>query len=103
TVVSYADKGKEVVVAEKGFKWLRKGTKGPKSLATKAPPTRRFGAKAVKEHGLKWFRSQKEAKYAPKNWIEGHLALEFPTIHDTIHKLGLGYVFAEHEECNLTL
>ncbi|MCD7469290.1 hypothetical protein HAX54_008221, partial [Datura stramonium] len=44
--------------------------------------------------------AQKEAKYAPKNWIdEGHLALEYPTILE----LGLGYVFAELEECSLTL
>ncbi|MCE0480559.1 hypothetical protein HAX54_037526, partial [Datura stramonium] len=97
-VVSHADKGKEVVVADKGLKRLRKGTKGPKSLATKAPPAWRFGAKVVKEHGLKWFSAQNEAKYAPKTWIEGYLALEFPTIHDTIRKLGLGYMFSEHEE-----
>ncbi|MCD7459492.1 hypothetical protein HAX54_041037, partial [Datura stramonium] len=82
----------------------QKGRKGTKSSAAKAPPTKRFGAKAVEEHGLKWFNAQKVANYAPKNWIdEGCLALEYPTIRDTINESGLGYVFAEPEECNLTL
>ncbi|MCE2055061.1 hypothetical protein HAX54_041871, partial [Datura stramonium] len=102
-MASRVDKGKEVVVADKGLKRLRKGTKGLKSLAAKTPPARRFRAKAIKEHGLKWFNTEKEAKYAQKNWIdEGRLALEYPTIRDTIRELGLGYVFAEPEECNLT-
>ncbi|MCD7470506.1 hypothetical protein HAX54_010431 [Datura stramonium] len=58
----------------------------------------------MEEHGLKWFNSQKEANYASENWIyDGCLALEFPTISDTIRVLGLVYVFAELEECNLTL
>ncbi|MCD9639978.1 hypothetical protein HAX54_024989, partial [Datura stramonium] len=65
---------------------------------------KRFGAKVVEEHGLKWFNIQKEAKYAPENWIdEGRLTFEFPTISDTVHELGQGYVFPEPEECNLTL
>ncbi|MCE0481251.1 hypothetical protein HAX54_038846 [Datura stramonium] len=93
-----------MVVAEKGLKRLREGTKGSKSLAAKAPPVGRFGAKAINEHGLKWFNAQKEAKYAPEKWIdEGRLSLEFLTIYDTIHELGLGYMFVEPEECNLTL
>ncbi|MCD7467343.1 hypothetical protein HAX54_004747, partial [Datura stramonium] len=55
-------------------------------------------------HGLKWFNAQKEAKYALESWIDkGRLALEFSTIHDTVRELGLGYVFAELEEYNLTL
>ncbi|MCE3216876.1 hypothetical protein HAX54_008840, partial [Datura stramonium] len=38
---------------------------------------RRFGAKAVEPYGITWFNTQKEAKYAPENWIDkGHLALE---------------------------
>ncbi|MCD7451902.1 hypothetical protein HAX54_013981, partial [Datura stramonium] len=46
----------------------------------------------------------KEAKYAPRNWIdEGCLELEFPTIRDKLCELGVGYIFAEPEECNLTL
>ncbi|MCE3215842.1 hypothetical protein HAX54_003734, partial [Datura stramonium] len=53
---------------------------------------------------IKWFNAQKEEKYAPKNCIdEGRLALECPTIRDSISELGLGYVFAEPEECNLAL
>ncbi|MCE3217059.1 hypothetical protein HAX54_010201, partial [Datura stramonium] len=84
--------------------WLRKGTKGLKSSATKAPPARRFRAKVVEEHGLKWFNIQKEAKYAQENRTGlGYLALKYPTICDTIRELGLGYVFVEPEECNLTL
>ncbi|MCD7467713.1 hypothetical protein HAX54_005313 [Datura stramonium] len=56
----------------------------------------------MEEHRLNWFNVQKEVKYALKNWIdEGCLALEFPTIRDSILELGLGYVFAEPEECNL--
>ncbi|MCD7467109.1 hypothetical protein HAX54_004367, partial [Datura stramonium] len=47
---------------------------------------------------------QKEVKYAPENWIdEGCLTLEFPTIRDKVHQLGLGYIFAKLEECNLIL
>ncbi|MCD7465720.1 hypothetical protein HAX54_001804, partial [Datura stramonium] len=46
----------------------------------------------------------KEDKYAPKNWIdEGFLTLEFPAIRYKLHELGVGYMFAEPEECNLTL
>ncbi|MCD9640871.1 hypothetical protein HAX54_026581, partial [Datura stramonium] len=45
-----------------------------------------------------------EAKYGPENWIDdGRLALEFPTIEDKVHELGLGFIFAEPEECNLSL
>ncbi|MCD7460655.1 hypothetical protein HAX54_044068 [Datura stramonium] len=61
-----SDKGKEVAIASKGFKRLRKGV-ASSSSAQKAPHVRRFGAKAAEEHGLKWFNAQKEAKYAPKN------------------------------------
>ncbi|MCD9645774.1 hypothetical protein HAX54_034974, partial [Datura stramonium] len=87
---SHANKGKGVVVDDKGLMWLRKGTKGSKSSATKESPTRRFIAKVVEEYGLKWFNVQKEEKYNPKNWIdEGHLPLDFPTIRDTICMLGL--------------
>ncbi|MCD7471710.1 hypothetical protein HAX54_012336 [Datura stramonium] len=86
------DKRKEIVVANKGLKQLRKVTKGLSSSA-KGAPARRFGAKAVEPHGLTWFNIQKEAKYSPENWIdEGHLALEFPTIRDKVCELGLGYI-----------
>ncbi|MCD9639028.1 hypothetical protein HAX54_023273, partial [Datura stramonium] len=45
-----------------------------------------------------------EAKYVLENWInEGRLALEFPAIRDKVRELGLGYIFVELEECNLTL
>ncbi|MCD7462843.1 hypothetical protein HAX54_049455 [Datura stramonium] len=84
-MASHADKGKEVVVLDKGLKRLRKGTKGPKSSTTKAPAARRFGEKVMEKHGLKWLNAQKEAKYAFKNLInEGFLELEFPTIRDTV-------------------
>ncbi|MCE2055538.1 hypothetical protein HAX54_042842 [Datura stramonium] len=47
---------------------------------------------------------QKEAKYAPENWIdEDLLTLEFPAIRDKLHQLGVEYIFAKIEECNLTL
>ncbi|MCD7459267.1 hypothetical protein HAX54_040504 [Datura stramonium] len=78
--------------------------KGSSSLTAKGTLARRFRAKVVESHGLKWFQAQKEAKYASENWIdESLLTLEFPTICDKIHELGLGYVFVEPEECNLTL
>ncbi|MCD7456280.1 hypothetical protein HAX54_031117, partial [Datura stramonium] len=65
---------------------------------------RRFGAKAVEPHGLTWFNTQKEVKYAHENWIdEGHLALEFPVIREKIPELGAGYIFNKSERCNLTL
>ncbi|MCD9645302.1 hypothetical protein HAX54_034137 [Datura stramonium] len=55
------------------------------SSASKAGPSRRFRVKAVEPHGLAWFNTQKDVKYAPKNWIdEGRLALEFLTIRDKI-------------------
>ncbi|MCE3215423.1 hypothetical protein HAX54_002337, partial [Datura stramonium] len=55
------------------------------SAKCQAPPARRYGAKVVEEHGLKWFNAQTKATYALENWIdEGHLALEFPTIHDNL-------------------
>ncbi|MCE2055414.1 hypothetical protein HAX54_042540, partial [Datura stramonium] len=91
TMASGADKGKEVSVARKGFKRLMEGV-SLSSSTQKAPPARSFGAKAVEEHGIKCFNTQKEAKYALENWIDkGRLALEFRTIWDTI-RLGLGYV-----------
>ncbi|MCD7464512.1 hypothetical protein HAX54_052909 [Datura stramonium] len=56
-----ANKGKKVETANKGLKRLRKGSKGSSSSAANATPARRFGAKAVEPHGLKWFNAQKEA------------------------------------------
>ncbi|MCD7472666.1 hypothetical protein HAX54_013967, partial [Datura stramonium] len=68
-----AQKGKELIVAEKCRK---RGT------------ARRFKEKAIEPHKLTWFNTQKEAKYAPENWIdEGRLALEFPAIR-TIYVSG---------------
>ncbi|MCD9560159.1 hypothetical protein HAX54_018640, partial [Datura stramonium] len=64
----------------------------------------RFGERAVEPHGLSWFNTQKEVKYAPENLIdEGRLTLELPTIRDKVRELGLDYIFAELEECNITL
>ncbi|MCE3215042.1 hypothetical protein HAX54_000601 [Datura stramonium] len=161
-MASLAGEGKEVAVTYKGFKRLRKGTKGSSSSAAKeggldprswrsmvlsglmpkwkqrmlqkiglmrvalnlsslpsvvlsvswggefaelkecnltlegnkrvkfiGRQRRRFGAKAVEEHGLKWFNAQMEAKDAPENWNdEGLFALEFPTIRGTVRELG---------------
>lgn len=104
TMESKANKGKEVEIATTGFKQLRKSTKGASSSAVKATPARRFGEKTVEPHGITWFNTKKEVKYAPENWIdEGRLTLEFPTIWDKIWELGLRYIFAEPGECNLTL
>ncbi|MCE3051000.1 hypothetical protein HAX54_048710, partial [Datura stramonium] len=61
TMASRADKGKEMAVADKGFKRLKKGTKGSKSSTAKALPARRFGAKDIEENGLKWFNEQNQA------------------------------------------
>ncbi|MCD7458529.1 hypothetical protein HAX54_038500, partial [Datura stramonium] len=86
-----------------GFQASLRGTKRSSSSA-KGAPTRRFGERAVEPHGLSWFNIQKEVKYALENWIYyGLLALEFPTIRDKVRQLGLGYIFLEPEECNLTL
>ncbi|MCE3216084.1 hypothetical protein HAX54_004766 [Datura stramonium] len=90
-MASNTNKGKEIVAAGKGFKRLRKGIKGSSSSAKGA-------------QGLSWFNTQKEVKYALENWTyEGHLTLEFPTILHKVPELGLGYIFTEPEECNLTL
>ncbi|MCD7464874.1 hypothetical protein HAX54_000134, partial [Datura stramonium] len=76
-----ASKGKEVNVAEKSQKRGRPRKTDASSSAPKAGPARRFGAKSVEPHGLAWFNTQKEVKYAPENWIDdGHLALEFLAI-----------------------
>ncbi|MCE5165882.1 hypothetical protein HAX54_012838 [Datura stramonium] len=94
----------EIEIATKGLKRLRKGTKGDSSSVAKASPSKRFGAQTLEPHGFTWFNTQKEAKYAPKNWIdEGRIVLEFPTIRDKLYELGVGYIFAELDECNLTL
>ncbi|MCD9643549.1 hypothetical protein HAX54_031132, partial [Datura stramonium] len=61
TMASCANKGKKVEIANKGFKKLRKGTKGSSSSAARAPPARRFRAKVVEPHGLKLFNAQKES------------------------------------------
>ncbi|MCD7448785.1 hypothetical protein HAX54_046321, partial [Datura stramonium] len=66
-MASKADKRKEVETANRGLKQPRKGTKGLSSSAAKETPARRFGAKAIEPHGLKWFNAQKESKYAPEN------------------------------------
>ncbi|MCE3049884.1 hypothetical protein HAX54_046059, partial [Datura stramonium] len=78
--------------------------KGASSSAAKAGLSRRFKVKSVDPHGLTWFNTQKEVKYAPKNWIEeGYLALELMEIWDKIHELGVCYIFNESEKCHLTL
>ncbi|MCD9638405.1 hypothetical protein HAX54_022364, partial [Datura stramonium] len=56
-----AQKGKEVIVAEKSRKRGRPRKMKASSLAPKAGPIRRYGAKAVEPHGLTWFNTQKEA------------------------------------------
>ncbi|MCE3050313.1 hypothetical protein HAX54_046884 [Datura stramonium] len=102
-MASNAIKGNEIEAAYKGIKQLQKGTKGLSSSA-KGLLSRRFGEREVEPHELSWFKTQKEVKYAPKNWIdEGCLTLEFPSIQDKVRELGLGYIFAKPEECNLTL
>ncbi|MCE3217204.1 hypothetical protein HAX54_011036, partial [Datura stramonium] len=58
---------------------------------------------AVETYGLTWFNTQTEAKYALEHWIdEGRLAQEFLAIRDKLSELGVGYIFTEPEECNLT-
>ncbi|MCD9642591.1 hypothetical protein HAX54_029466, partial [Datura stramonium] len=65
---------------------LEKAKGGLVSSTSKAGSLRRFGEKAVEPHGLTWFNTQKEVKYAPENWIdEGHFELKFPAIRDKIH------------------
>ncbi|MCD7461117.1 hypothetical protein HAX54_045197 [Datura stramonium] len=101
---SKSNKGKEIEAAGKGLKQLRKCTKGPSSSSSKGATARMLRERAVEPHGLSWFNTQKEVKYAPKNWIDkGFLALEFSTIQDKVRELGLGYIFAKTEKCNLTL
>ncbi|MCE3052086.1 hypothetical protein HAX54_051575 [Datura stramonium] len=83
-MTSNANKRKEIEVAGKSLKWLRKGIKGSSS-SSKGASARRFGERAVEPHGLSWFNTQKEVKYAPENWIDKDcLALEFPTIWDKV-------------------
>ncbi|MCD9642094.1 hypothetical protein HAX54_028730 [Datura stramonium] len=74
------NKGKEIVEVGEGLKRLHKGIKVSSSLA-KGAPARRFRERGMEPHGLSWFNTQKEVKYAPENRIdEGRLTLEFPTI-----------------------
>ncbi|MCD9646783.1 hypothetical protein HAX54_036940 [Datura stramonium] len=96
-----ASKGKEVVIAQPRLKRLHIGPKGASSSAVEAGSSRRFGAKAVEPHGLTWFNSQKEAMYAPKNWIDNDrfvLVLKLPTIRDKLRELGVGYIIVEPGE-----
>ncbi|MCD7447750.1 hypothetical protein HAX54_033540, partial [Datura stramonium] len=96
--------GKEVVVVDPSINRARKRKMGVGSLASKAGPVRRFGAKAVEPHGITWVNTQKEDKYSPENWIyEGCLALEFPATRNKICELGASYIFNKPEKCNLTL
>ncbi|MCD7463163.1 hypothetical protein HAX54_050079, partial [Datura stramonium] len=98
-----APNGKEVIVAKNNRKRGRPRRMKASSSAPKVGPTRRFGAKAVESHGLTWFDTQKEAKYATENWIdEGFLALELIDIREKIRELGASYIFNESERCNLT-
>ncbi|MCD7456945.1 hypothetical protein HAX54_033650, partial [Datura stramonium] len=99
---SHADKGKEVEVANKIFKRLRKGTKGSSSLTAKAPHARRFGAKAVELYGLKWFNAQKELSMLQKTGLM-RLASHLSFLPSATLFRSWGYVFAEPEECKLTL
>ncbi|MCD7452215.1 hypothetical protein HAX54_015675, partial [Datura stramonium] len=79
-MTSNSYKGKEIVAAGKSFKQLRKGIKVSSSSA-KGASTRGFGERVVEPHGLSWFKTQKEVKYAHENWIdEGRLELDFLTI-----------------------
>ncbi|MCE3050482.1 hypothetical protein HAX54_047322 [Datura stramonium] len=103
-MASKDSKGMEIEVAGKGLKRLRKCTKGASSSKVKASLAKHFEVQVVEPHGLTWFNIQKEAKYAPKNWNdEGLLSLEFPAIRDRVRKLGLGFIFVEPKERNLTL
>ncbi|MCD7469734.1 hypothetical protein HAX54_008910, partial [Datura stramonium] len=82
----------------------KKGKNRASYSASKAGSTMRFGEKAVEPHGVTWFNTQKESKYAHKNWIdEGHLTLEYQAIQDKIYELGAGYIFNESKRFNLTL
>ncbi|MCE3050384.1 hypothetical protein HAX54_047084, partial [Datura stramonium] len=65
-MASRANKGKEVATSRKGFKWLRKRV-AHSSSTPRAPPSRRFRAQSIEEHGLKWFNMQKEARYLSGN------------------------------------
>ncbi|MCE0481621.1 hypothetical protein HAX54_039498 [Datura stramonium] len=87
-MASKSDKGMEVDIANKGLKMLPKGKKGSSSSAAKGAPARRFRAKTMEPHELKWFNEQKEAKYAPENWIdECRFTLKFSTICNKVHEL----------------
>ncbi|MCD9639078.1 hypothetical protein HAX54_023362, partial [Datura stramonium] len=96
--------GKEMIVVDPSVKRDRKGKTGASSSTFKVGPPRRFEEKGVEPHGLIWFNTKKEPKYAPKNWIdEGRLELEFSAIRDKKRELGECYIFNELEKCNVTL
>ncbi|KAH0781965.1 hypothetical protein KY290_001563 [Solanum tuberosum] len=64
--------------------------------------TRRFGAKAVTKEGKAWYKKHTEASYFSDVCIDrDSLALEFPQILRRIRELGMEFIFAEPEECNL--
>ncbi|MCE0480810.1 hypothetical protein HAX54_037941, partial [Datura stramonium] len=60
TMASHADKEKEVVVADKGLKRLRKGTKGSKSSTTKVPLLGGSEKKTWRSMGLGGLMPQKK-------------------------------------------
>ncbi|MCE3214619.1 hypothetical protein HAX54_052899, partial [Datura stramonium] len=59
-MASNANKGKEIVAADKGFKGIKKSTKGSSSSA-KGAPTRRFGERVVEPYGLSCFKIKKRS------------------------------------------
>ncbi|KAG5619827.1 hypothetical protein H5410_005045 [Solanum commersonii] len=74
----------------------------PLAPAVPRGQTRRFGAKVVTKEGKSWYKKHTEASYFSDACIDrDSLAREFPQILRRIRELGMEFVFAEQEECNL--
>ncbi|MCD9641854.1 hypothetical protein HAX54_028311 [Datura stramonium] len=101
-MASRETKGKKVATSSKGFKRHRKGN----ASSSLVPWHPLLGGLELRQ-----WRIMGSNDSMPKTKPNMPLRLGFmmpvwhlfPTIHDTVRELGLGYVFAEPGECNLTL
>ncbi|KAG5571634.1 hypothetical protein H5410_061400 [Solanum commersonii] len=92
--------GKEV--ATSGQKQCSRSRNVPLAPAVPRGQTRRFRANVVTKEGKTCYKKHIEASYFSDVCIDrDNLAREFPEILRQIRELGMEFVFAESEECNL--
>ncbi|KAH0725944.1 hypothetical protein KY284_001809 [Solanum tuberosum] len=74
----------------------------PPASALPRGQTRRFGVKVVTKEGKGWYKKHTETTYFSDVCVDGDsLAREFPQIQRLIRELGMEFIFADPDECNL--